>query len=312
MVYQHSSYLKCGIVSNLKFALRKLRKLYLLYFITLVCFTVYFILQNPELLTSKGFLARLLLNIFVVQEWIPVGFRSINGVSWYLCSFFFFWFSFPWIKMAINRIHNKSTIFVLVLLLIVVDFVVGKLSFILIPLEKYCSDIQEWFVYYFSGTRLIDCAIGSLIGYLYVTLKGDDSDNKSANSLRYTITETIVVLLNIAFCFVATINSINSMITHETWWVCTLLFIPISCITIYVFAINKGKIFQLLMNRCTIYIAKISSAAFLIHYAVLWLLGDVLKNIVNKTFLPYIVCVIGFPITVIMSALWSKTTSYRK
>ncbi len=155
MVYQYSSYLKCGIISNLKFALRKLRKLYLLYFITLVCFTIYFILQNPERLTSKRFLARLLLNIFVVQEWIPVGFRSINGVSWYLCSIFFFWFSFPWIKMAINKNHNKSTIFVVILSLIVVDFVVGKLSFILIPLEKYCSDIQEWFIYYFPGTRYL-------------------------------------------------------------------------------------------------------------------------------------------------------------
>ena len=306
MMYQYSDYNKeVSFFNNIRFALRKLKKIYLLYFLTLALFFIYFTVQSPTKIASITWYARLLLNIFVIQEFFPIGFRSINGVSWFMCSMLFFWFIFPWIRKIVKKTQKTQQIVAVIVMLIVLQFVIGILSKNLIRFENYCSDIQEWLVYYCPLVRSIDCIIGCYLGQLYLSIK------KVYTAKRYTndYEEVFMVFANIIIIIIATYNSTTSMITHETWWICTLLFTPISCITVYLFALSEGKIIQILTNKQSVFIASISASAFLIHYVVLWLIGDIITCLNISQLQPYIVCITGFPITIFLSFIWTKISN---
>lgn len=87
--------LKCGILKNLLFSIRKIRKLYFLHIITMIF----------ALLIDKFSIREIVLNILLVQTWVPdtrVAF-SLNSVAWYLSVSFFLYFLFPYILCYIRN-----------------------------------------------------------------------------------------------------------------------------------------------------------------------------------------------------------------
>lgn len=94
-------------------------------------------------------------------------------------------------------------------MLLVLQFVIGIFSKNLIRFENYCSDIQEWLVYYCPLARSIDCIIGCYLDQLHLF--------KKVYKIKRYINDYGEVLANIIIIIIATYNSTTSMITHETW-----------------------------------------------------------------------------------------------
>lgn len=114
MVYSYYGTNKITEVSvcrNIRFAINKIKRLYLLHVLCTLAMLVFaFIGENRA--SIKMIFLKLFLNLFFLQEWIPLGnygiSRSINGVSWFLCTTILAYFIFPWIIKKMEKNYNKQ------------------------------------------------------------------------------------------------------------------------------------------------------------------------------------------------------------
>lgn len=63
------------------------------------------------------------------------------------------------------------------------------------------------------------------------------------------------------------------------WGEPTIIYIPISSLMIWLFAVNKGAISKVFTNKLLIFIGNMSGYSFLIHQIVLRYLNSILKHI---------------------------------
>lgn len=276
--------------NNELFARDKIRRLYMLHILTTLAMTV-FMIVGDSVESTKG-----ILNILLIQEWIPMQQRSINGVSWYLCVTVFLYFLFPWVLEYMEKDYseNKAKKFIAVLCLL--QILVGWEAYLLVTLTDYEIDI-EWFVYKFPPVRALDFVIGCNIGYLFLK-----RNFKRIKQAQYTIWELVPCLLIILgnLCYI-----MKSSSSTGRWWTFSIVFTISSCMTVYLFAENKGYITKLLTNRLTLYLGDLSPYAFLIHFVVFRYIEVICRVLYGKEFVlcnkGWIKLTIGFVLTIFLS-----------
>lgn len=91
----------------------------------------------------------------------------------------------------------------------------------------------------------------------------------------------------------------------DNWWGNTVLFTVSSCVIVYLFALNKGKVSTLLTNRILLFIGNISASAFLIHQMIYRYLSyfEKIFHIEINIYFSFVLC---FVITVICAILWDQ------
>ena len=264
MTYRYENVeLDISLKSNIRFSLGKIKKLYPLHIITMICalvirivFVIYDGVRIKAFLTLIG---EIFLNITLLQTWVPYYSVniSLNGVAWYLSVTMFLYFVFPWI----NRIVAKSTIIKLCLIsgIILIIQLLSCMPFI--QILGIDSPVYEWYMYCFPVFRLGDFFIGCVLKRLYF-----ESDLGNWGVITGTICEITATLVTVwvYMWLKKEQDNIFLLSLHNL----TTIFIPISVIWIMLFIINKGLITKMLTNRFTIYIGNLSSYAFLIHYVV--------------------------------------------
>ncbi len=165
MMYQYADRcIGCSLTKNIIFGICKIKKLYPLYIITTFLMFEYFWFCNPTAYSPREMIARLIFNIGLVQEYIPIVFRTINGAAWFLCAILLFYTIFPWILKHIIRVANINMVYLMLLILFSIQLFLGVSSERVVAwgyqLGLNCPDLQEWIVYYCPLTRLIDGVIG--------------------------------------------------------------------------------------------------------------------------------------------------------
>lgn len=157
--------------------------------------------------------------------------------------------------------------------------------------------------------------IGFNLGYLYLKC-----GKSKVNAFTMSILEIISVIALVISCYIAykmlsisTFGQEVSFSNPERWWTYALLYVPISCMIIYVFAIEKGVISRWLTNRFSLYLAKISPYGFLIHTVVFSYMNAVIRillGIDRKTYLFYyrgfINGTIGVIISILITHFWMR------
>lgn len=108
----------------------------------------------------------------------------------------------------------------------------------------------------------------------------------------------------------------------DVWWIHTLLFIFSSIMLVYIFAIGEGVISNALVSKITLYLAKISPYAYLLHYAVFKVVSmvfyhlpgvnDEFGRILDIKYGSWVKLTVGFAITVMMSEIWIRICKFRK
>jgi peptidoglycan/LPS O-acetylase OafA/YrhL len=218
-------------------------------------------------------LTKLVFNFLLIQEWIPFKYRSLNGVSWFLCTCTLAYFIFPYILRYMEKSYTKKKAYIAIIFSFVVEILIVCLGNYLGIKEVHNSvlenNIQAWLIYYFPLSRVWDVFIGANIGFLFLKQKNDSISESTALEPFAILLNVIVLIINTLVTPKHAIDG-TSVVLHPNFrWFLSLLFTISSSILVYIFALDKGKISKFLTGKITLYLAKISSYGFLIHYVVL-------------------------------------------
>ena len=291
--------LETGVEKNIMFSIKKIKRLYLPHIITMIlalAIEVYMFFQYIAPENARDFYERVVLNVFLVQSWIPDQYMyfSLNGVSWYLSTCLFLYFMFPYI---IKRVKEYDSIFYS---FIKVAAVLCLQIFGSIVLKKFnaTEEVAKWGTYILPIYRLGDFYIGMVLGYIFFNGKKKSVFSDSSYFvILITIIEIITVGLNV---IIQRVYNESIGIFGSIYFKFTLLYTPLSVIIVYLFALNKGIISKILTNKFMIYIGEISAYGFIVHMVIIRYYNEFLYKkhfILSNNFVRFGIC-FGFTILV--------------
>lgn len=310
---------KVSLISNVKFALIKLKRIWLLH-ILCTCAMLFFCFFGTHAEALWRVIVKFLLNTVWIQEWFPIRGRSPDTISWFICTIFLSYAIFPWVvsKFEKNYSVGKAQYYLVVCLILqfAVAFIGTKLSSTFVQNDDSFIEpnLSKWIVYEFPLSRLIDVFIGFNLGYIFVNRKVQFSSNLT----------TFLEILGIFFAVIA--NYYYSTKSPRLYWynltgsydpknsiTWAFIFSFSSILLIYSFAMQNGLISKLLTNKVSLYLAKISIYALFIHIVIFEYMSKVYYHIPgfekNEFFLTYgcwISLTLGFVITVIATEIWMR------
>lgn len=276
-------------VSNIKYALLKIKKLYGLHLVMLVA--AFLLAQMP---TSVEAIKRLVMDVLLVQSLSPhsADFFSYNGVAWYLSSYLFICFFSLYIIKLISKCKNKKVaaiggIFVYAVMILIGLYVSNS------PITVG-DNFAFWFTYIFPGYRLLEFFLGSILGWLYMELEQKNHVGK----ISATVLEVCTVIL-----FVAAILVFHKMEGVYDGLCYTALFTPISILLVAVFAGSNGLVMRILNNPVFLWLGNLSTYTFLIHQVVIRWLRRILGNLYVGKYEVLLVTILSFTITAAIAML---------
>lgn len=257
-----------GVKGCAAYAWKKIRRMYPLYFITLLLLALRIFLlapENPDINEVNIFKKQFILCVLLIQSWPPntLWSFSFNAVGWYLSTSVVLYFAFPYILRRISRIKScGSAIAAIVIIYIAMNLVAGFFAYIFRNITGTNSygigNFQQWFSYVFPPFRLGDFTIGCLFAYIF-----SRTDSKDISPAKATFFEGAAIVL-----FVISQAVFNASIL-PVFFNFNMLFIPSSVMLVYSFAIGKGHISRFLTNKVTKLVADYSVEIFLIHVTVI-------------------------------------------
>lgn len=275
-----------SLKDNFLFAKKKIQRLYLLHVICTVAMVPFMMFGN-DAESIPTILLNIVLNLLLIQSWFPIKGISINGVSWYLCVTVFSYFLFPYILHYIEKGYSikKAIRMIFICLLIMISVALLGLGMSVVGSSHnilWMKILSYDLVYYFPLSRILDTIIGINLGYIFINYEGKIV--KRYCSYGEICGVLIAVIANICMDVFVKHPSYNvtdrSWYTPEYWY--NYAFVFIYCIgamvLIYSFAQEKGVISGILTNKITLYLARISPYAYLIHCVVLRYLASILYH----------------------------------
>lgn len=283
-----------SIKGSFAFALKKISKIYMLHILMM--------LASALLSGFKISLTSLLLNVFLVQAWVPDGnvYYSLNGVSWYLSAYMFICLAAPLLLYLINKMKNKRSVYLLMAatasVMLLTGWFVSNSSF-----DLFNDDIAKWFTYICPLYRLGDFILGVCLAMIY-----NRRDEKTGVHAKiYTAAEIFAIILSVAAMYLHTDRISNQGLRY------TILFVPVSLFVVYLFAVNKGMITKLLTNKVLVFIGNISAYTFLIHNIAIRCVNFALSRFhLQDMMILKIICAMA--ITIASAVLYIKVEAFFK
>lgn len=248
------------------FAYEKMKKIYPVYFLTmLVCIPIY-IKWHSGYLYLKFFLTSFFLQSFFPGTEFT---HAYNGVGWFLSVLFFCYLVFPLFFATFQK--YISTLFSAVLFIIFDSILVLFFPKILIDLDSFFS--INYFCQYASPLKwLPQFVIGMHLGYLsYFVQKSFRSD---VNKKKYVfIIYSIFEFISITLCLIYYIflGYVIYKALPWSWFFYLVLVAP--CLLVLVFSFEGGCVSKLLNKTVFQKMGNIAMYLYLIHYPLVQYLG---------------------------------------
>ena len=276
-------------VFNVKNALGKVKKLYGLHLLMLGA--AYLLAKMP---TSTEAMKRLVMDVLLLQSLSPYSadFFSYNGVAWYLSTYLFLCIFSLYVIKLISRCKSRKCVITAATIVYVVMAVIG---FILTKKSVLIGDgFAFWFTYIFPGYRLLEFALGVLLGWLYL-----NTEKKECSKVVFsTALECAAVI-----AFIVVIKVFHKMEGFYDGICYTALFTPISLFLVAVFAMSRGWIMKLFNNPVFLWLGNLSTYTFLIHQVVIRWLRQVLDVHYSGNHYVLVLTILSFVITGIAAML---------
>lgn len=252
-----------GLIGCARFAWGKVKRLYPLYFISLLILILRIILlapENPPVEQLIIFAKQFVLCALLIQSWPPETSWAFafNVVGWYISTSLFLYFCFPALLRRISKIKSRRAalfaIIVIYVLMVAVAAGISALHAARNPDSYAQQNFQQWLSFVCPVFRLGDFTIGCLAGYIF-----SRSDYAGIDRKKGTLIEiAALVLFFIGY-------GLFRIPTLPKYMIYNLLFIlPVTAL-VYAFAIGKGAVSRVLDNKVTRLIADYSVEVFLIH-----------------------------------------------
>ncbi len=294
-----------GFIGSLKFAWKKIRKLYPLHICMIVLVIAYVgIIGGYQKTMIPQLAGETALNILLLQAWIPVSevYFSLNAVSWYLSTALFCYFVFPWLFYKLKKRCSIKHLLAMAAVLVILMCAVSALAAVFgSPTDKAWFS-QHWMTYVFPATRLLDFSLGAIAGSIFMlkakatSCSSNDRSEKGScgNRLVWTIIE-----LSVALLFAATVILFKYA---PNWIKYSFIYILPSLGIVFILALEKGLLSRFLSLAPFRFIGEISAYAFLIH----WLAIRITSLILHRLFPDIMNCftvIIAFAVTVAASEI---------
>lgn len=288
--------------TGLRFAWNKIKRLYPLHIVmmlAMVLLSMYGMLRNNNFLQLGVMVKNILLNIFLVQAWVPKAdyYFALNAVSWYLSMCFFLYFVYPRILSCIKKYRKRSDAVKAISIAVLWQIIISVIAMLIG--NRIASDwfSQHWLTYIFPLYRLGDLIIGSNLGYIFLRKKNKE---KKKNRKNY-IVEILTILLCVSLCYIFTTG--RTILGGEGIKY-TLLFFPASVLLIWIYASNRSVIGNLLNCRFMMKISTLTSSAFLIHRVVISYSEAILYKLMGSYYNNWISAMFSFVITLVCSGVY--------
>ena len=260
------------------FMKRRLARIYPAYFLAIIVFLIYFLVQFKPF-DIKG----LILNLTFLQSWIPGYALSFNAPGWSLSVEMFFYMLFPLLFNYFYKRYSVNKLLIPILLL----FVVSQL---LLHILRYSTFYKGFpsasndLIFFFPLMHLSEFLVGNIAGLFF--LKGI----KKRNYDFY-----IVALISLIIILLASHTSINY---HNG--MLAFVFVPL----ILLISSNNGTSTKILTSKSLIFLGEISYGVYIFQKPVsIWICGILKYYNINNPALNFYLTV---TVLIILSAISYK------
>lgn len=245
-----------NIIDALKFAINKIKKLYLLHVImTIACLPFELYAARLKSIAIWYLFRNLLLNLTFLQAWVPVKsvYFSFNGVSWYLSALIFCYFIFPFFyALCVKTKQNTRVILLICFICMMLGMGAASVNF---PL------FSDWFTSVCPFFRLLDFIVGCSLGRAYINHKSRNFSDKK-DKMMITILEIVSII-------VVVLGLVLHAFYGGAWWSEDVLFLPGSCLMVYVLSLDSGYISYFIKNKVFLFMGSISAYTYLFHQVII-------------------------------------------
>jgi len=257
------AYKNKGKIEFRKFIKRRFARVYPVFFLAIIILLIYYtILGKP--IDYKG----LLLNITIIQSWVPGKALSFNTPGWSLSVEMFFYLCFPFL---FNHFYKKYT-FKKLIFPVLVLFIVSQ---IVLHLLRYSSFYDGYpsnshdLTFFFPLMHLSEFLIGNLAGLFFIR-------EIKVKNYDLQITGLLIVIL-ILLKFNIGINFHNGMMGF--------LFIPL----IILISANNGYLTKVSNNKFLVFLGELSYSIYILQKPVYTWINGIMKyfNIYNAVAIFY-------------------------
>lgn len=223
-------------------------------------------------IANEGNFKTAILNLFMVQAWVPVmkSYFSFNGPSWSISTEFFFYLSFPFLICNWWKTWHWKILGVFTL-----PFILMYIS-AFFSLPDYTNENKGFsnlgLLYIHPLARIPEFTIGIATAFIWMKYK----KWLEIDSLKGTLLEIAVLILfiiNLYFyhSIAAQVSRlIPSYISHEFQiWTGYGIFTSLSfALILFIFASGKGALTKILSHPLGVFLGEISFSIYLVHQIV--------------------------------------------
>ena len=291
--------------TSVSLALKRTKKLYGLYLITLIfplLEQIYGVASGLGKLDGQLVL-RIVSNVLLLQSLVPDINTAffMNGVAWYMSTSLFLYMAFPYIIRRIRRRRGRREAWRVIIITFFAQaagiYLFTSLAKRFVPADYYSgADVAQWLAYVSPFSRIADFIIACNFAYLF---KNRSQTTRSAAAA--TAAECGALIL----AFVTERLFDLNMLPATTIY-CTA-FIPAASLLIWEFARGEGYISRAMNNAAVRFISALSPYVFLIHPIVIMVLTIIITRLPLSAGVQRLIFLFAVPLfTFSLSVLYRK------
>lgn len=245
MILAYGSKNKIDAATYLK---NRFARIYPIFFLAIIMLLAYFIIRSLTIDYSG-----LLLNIMLIQSWIPGKALSFNGPGWSLSTELLFYCTFPFLFNYIYKRYDYKKLVAPILIFWLLSQIILQL-FATPEIKNDISAKSHNFFYYFPLMHLNEFLMGNLAGLFFI------------QRLRNKKHQVDLYILLIFSLFTLILKYNSWLVLHNGMLM--IVFIPL----IVLFSINNGIITTLFNKKIFIFLGEISFSIYILQKPVyLWM-----------------------------------------
>ena len=291
--------------TSVSFALKRTKKLYGLYLITLIfplLEQIYGVASGLGKLDGQLVL-RIVSNVLLLQSLVPDVNTAffMNGVAWYMSTSLFLYMAFPYIIRRIRRRSSRREAWCVIIVTFFAQaagiYLLTSLAKRFVPADYYSgADVAQWLAYVSPFSRIADFIIACNFAYLF---------RNRAQTPRSSAAATAAECAALILAFVTERLFALNMLPAATVY-CTA-FIPATSLLIWEFARGEGYISRVMNNAAVRLISALSPYVFLIHPIVIMVLTIIITRLPLSAGVQRLIFLFAVPLFT-----FSLSVAYRK
>ena len=285
----------------IRFAWKRLSKLYLLHIIMMVIVIIMQFVQGQIQNASDwtALFVHIISHVFMVQTWVPVEsvYYSLNGLSWYLSTIQFCYLCFPLLLRILRKLDTvKRALYSLIATFVLQVFI----AMISVKVFRINASDHYYLTYVCPLFRIFDFTCGCLLAVVF---------SKFPTARKSILQHTVWEILAVFAVGITQVIALRKCIF--LWGRFSLMFLPASCFAILVFAMGGGYISKAFSAKIVKVFASLTPFIFLIHNRIIAAVRTFLRTF-DLSEQKYLVALISFVVTLLLSYLYDTLVSKKK